>query len=490
MKKVLSVLSIAVLLVALIVIFRTLTYFKDVQVAGESSGEPIEINQAQSVARFARAIQFPTISYEDPSLQDNSSFIQLHQHIEASFPLVHQHATLTKINEFSLIYHLPGSDSDLKPALFMGHMDVVPVDEETLDQWQHPPFSGRIKDGVIWGRGTMDDKVSVFALLEAMELMLAEGQRPKRSIYYAFGHDEEIGGEQGAAKVADYFKSQNIEFEFVLDEGGAITQGLMVGVEQPVAIIGIAEKGFVNLRLTVSAEGGHSSQPPKNTAAGTLSQAIVKIEENPFPTNLEYSQKTFEYVGVSTPFTIRMAMSNLWLFRPLVENMMLANPSSAASIRTTTAATMLRGSSKSNILPTQATAVVNFRILPGDNIEYIKQRITDIVDDPRVEIEAFMGNEPSVVSTTESYGYKLIEKTIRGLDQQVLVAPYLVQGGTDAKHFTGLSDSIYRFMMVRLDQTTLKQFHGVNEQIPVEDYIRAIQFFYAVLSETAEGKTH
>ncbi len=490
MKKVLGVLSLGLVIIAMVVIVRTQTYFDNVQVEIESPVESVQIDEELAVARFARAIQFPTISYEDPEMQDNSSFAQLHQHIETSFPLIHQHATRTKVSEHSLVYHLPGSDPNLKPALFMGHMDVVPIDEATLDQWHQGPFSGVVQDGVIWGRGAMDDKVSVFALLEAMELMLAQGRQPKRSIYYAFGHDEEIGGKQGAANIAELFRSQNIEFEFVLDEGGAITQGLMVGVEQPVAIIGIAEKGFVNLRLTVSAEGGHSSQPPKNTAAGILSQAIVKIEENPFPTNLEYSQKTFEYVGVSTPFTIRMAMSNLWLFRPLVENMMLANPSSAASIRTTTAATMLKGSSKSNILPTQATAVVNFRILPGDNIEYIKQRITDIVDDPRVEIEAFMGNEPSVVSTTGSYGYKLIEKTIRGLDQQVLVAPYLVQGGTDAKHFTGLSDSIYRFMMVRLDQTTLKQFHGVNEQIPVEDYIRAIQFFYAVLSETAEGKTH
>lgn len=489
MKKVLGFLALGIAIIALVVMVRTHTYFENLQVKVDTPVEPVQLDEERAVARFAKAIQFPTISYEDSDMQDNSAFLQLHQHIETSFPLVHQYATLTKVSEFSLVYHLPGSEPSLKPALFMGHMDVVPIDEATLDQWHQGPFSGVVQDGVIWGRGAMDDKVSVFALLEAMELMLAHGQQPKRSIYYAFGHDEEIGGKQGAAKVAEHFRSQNIEFEFVLDEGGAITQGLMAGVEQPVAIIGIAEKGYVNLRLTVNAAGGHSSQPPNHTAAGILSQAIVKIEANPFPTNLEFSQQTFEYVGAYTPFTIRMAMSNMWLFKPLVENMMLSSASSAASIRTTTAATMLKGSSKSNILPTQATAVVNFRILPGDNIDYIKQRIIDVVDDPRVEIEAFMGNEPSVVSTTDSYGYKLIEQTIRGLDQTLLVAPYLVQGGTDAKHFTGLSDSIYRFMMVRLDQTTIKQFHGINEQIPVEDYIRAVQFFYAVLVETAQGDT-
>lgn len=486
MKKPLLFLTLIVVVVIVVVLFRSQTYFSDKQVAIDTPLEAVNFDQKAAIKRFAEAIRIPTVSHEDEALADNTPFIELHQHIVSSFPLVHQHAEQRKISEYSLVYHLKGSDEDLKPVLFMGHMDVVPVDEATLDQWQQPPFSGAIVDGVIWGRGTMDDKVSVFALLEAMELLLESGVKPQRSIYFAFGHDEEIGGEMGAAKVAEHFKAKGIEFEFVLDEGGAITQGLMVGVAQPVAIIGIAEKGYVNLRLTVNAAGGHSSQPPANTAAGILSQAIVKVEANPFPTDLHFTQKTFEYVGYYAPFSIKLAMSNLWLLSSFVEDMMLSAPSSAAGIRTTTAATMLKGSSKSNILPTQATAVVNFRILPGDDIEYIKNRVIKIIDDPRVKVEDYMGNEASVVSTTDSYGYRLMEKTIRGLDQSILVAPYLVQGGTDAKHFVGLSDSIYRFMMVKLDPETLSRFHGINEQITEQDYVSAVQFFYAMLTQVAQ----
>ncbi|MGY0603366.1 MAG: M20/M25/M40 family metallo-hydrolase, partial [Paraglaciecola chathamensis] len=274
---------------------------------------------------------------------------------------------------------------------------------------------------------------------------------------------------------------------FVLDEGGVVTQDMLPGVTSPVAIIGIAEKGFVNLRLTVNAAGGHSSQPPANTAAGILAQAIVKVEAAPFSTDMRFIQDTFKHIGFATDLATRLPMANLWLFSPVVENMMLNIPSSAASIRTSTAVTMLKGSSKSNILPTEAEAIVNFRILPGDTVNSVTQHITKAIDDPRVKIEAFMANEASPVSSTQSYGYQLIEQTIRRLDQDLLVAPYLVQGGTDASKFYGLSDNVYRFMMVKLTPSTMKRFHGVNEQISVEDYLRAIQFYYAMVKQAAQG---
>lgn len=486
MKKLIIFVLLLIAIVASIAVVRTYTYFEDIQVIVESPLVPVKFNHDSAIQRYATSIQFPTVSNDDRTLFNPKPFLQFHQHLQDSFPLVHQQTKRTIVNNYSLVFHLAGSDNSLKPVLFMGHMDVVPVDEATADQWQHPPFSGNVVDGVVWGRGTMDDKVSVLALMEALELMISKGIKPKRGLYFAFGHDEEIGGTEGAAKIAEYFRAKNIEFEFVLDEGGAITEGLLAGIEQSVAIIGIAEKGYVNLKLTVNAAGGHSSQPPDHTAAGILSQAIVNIEANPFPTNLAFTQLTFDYVGKYAPFATKLAMSNLWLLSPIVEKTLLAVPSSAASIRTTTAATMLKGSSKSNILPTQATAVVNFRILPGDSVEFIETRVKEIIADDRVEIEAYMINAPSEVSSTDSYGYRLIEHTVRALDQDVLVAPYLVQGGTDAKHFYGLSNNIYRFMMVKLTPKTMKRFHGVNEQLAKKDYIRAVQFFYAVLLRSAQ----
>lgn len=487
MKKSLSILGLVLVSLLAVLFIRAQTHFDDSQFKVTIPIEPITLDEEAAVERFAKAIQFPTISNDDREQFDPEPFLGLHQHIKQSFPLVHQHAKREVISNYSLVYSIEGSDPSLKPALFMGHMDVVPVDEATRPQWKQGPFSGAISENTIWGRGTIDDKVSVMALLESLELLLSNNTTPKRSIYFAFGHDEEVGGNQGAAVIAQHFAQQNLQFEFVLDEGGAITQDLMVGVTQPVAIIGIAEKGYVNLKLTVNAEGGHSSQAPNHTAAGILSQAIVNIEANQFPANLSLTQDTFERVGYYTPLSTRLPMANLWLLSPIVENVMLKTPSSAAGVRTTTAVTMLKGSAKSNILPTQATATVNFRLFPGDSIEYVTQRITKVIDDPRVQVEAYMGNEASPVSDTDSFGYKLIESTIRRLDDNILVAPYLVQGGTDAKHFVEMSDSVYRFMMVRLSPKTLKRFHGVNEQITVDDYLQAIQFYYALLAQTANG---
>jgi carboxypeptidase PM20D1 len=485
MKKGIWLLLGALSALIVLLVLRAYTVFEDNQVVPDKAFQPLLLNETAVVERLASAIRFPTISYEESNKFDKSAFMGLHEFIETSYPLVHQHMRKTVIGEYSLVYELPGASSTLKPVLFMGHIDVVPVDEATRSQWLHEPFSGDISDDAIWGRGALDDKVTVFALFEAMEHLLAKGLSPKRSVYFSFGHDEEIGGEQGAAQVADWFAEQNIQFEFVLDEGGAITRDLMVGTDKTVAVVGIAEKGYANVRLTINDDGGHSSQPPEHTAVGVLSQAIVKLENNQFPTDFQFINKTFDKIGHYTDFPTRMAMSNLWLLSPLIEGVMLSKPSSAASIRTTTAATMVEGSSKSNILPTQAVGVINYRLMPGTSIADLIEHVTTTINDDRVNIDVYMANEASKVSTMESMGYRLIEQTIRTMQNDTLVAPYLVQGGTDAKHFTALSDSIYRFMMVELNPKTLKQFHGVNEQIPIKDYLSAIQFYGELIKQSA-----
>ncbi|WP_339768292.1 M20 family peptidase [uncultured Paraglaciecola sp.] len=487
MKKILISFAVFILLLSGLLFYRANTFYDDQQFVVENPIKPVKIDTEAALKRFSQAIKIPTISFDDRSQFDHEAFLAFQQYLKDSFPLVHQRANLDVINDYSLLYHLKGSDPTLKPALFMGHMDVVPVDEATADQWQHPPFSGNVIDGTVWGRGTIDDKISVVALMESMEMLLAQNIQPKRSIYFAFGHDEEAGGKDGARQIAAFLAKKNVVFEFVLDEGGVVTQDMLPGVSKSVAVIGVAEKGFVNLRLTVKAPGGHSSQPPAHTAAGILAQAIVKVEASPFSADMRFILETFQHIGFATDLATRLPMSNLWLFSPAVESMMLDSPSSAASIRTSTAVTMLKGSSKSNVLPTEAEAVVNFRILPGDTIDSVTQHVTKAIGDPRVEIEAFMTNEASPVSSTETYGYKLIEQTIRRLDPNLLVAPYLVQGGTDASNFYGLSDNVYRFMMVRLDPKTMKRFHGVNEQILVEDYMQAIQFYYAMVKQAAQG---
>lgn len=488
MKKILLSIAALVIVLLAVVIFRATTVFKNNQYHVSEPLTPIALEESSVLDRFSQALQIPTVSYDDSSQLDHAAFQAFHQHLAQSFPLVHAQTQLTKFNQYSMVYRLKGQNAQLKPALFMGHMDVVPVDEQTKDLWLQDPFGGDVIDGVIWGRGAIDDKVSVLALMESMEWFLSQNKVPHRDIYFAFGHDEEAGGE-GAKAIAKYFAEQNIQFEFILDEGGIIADGIIPGTTQPIALIGVAEKGFVNFRLTVKGEGGHSSQPPAHTAAGILSQAIVNIENNPFDARTEFFNLMFDNIGYSMPLSKRLPLANLWLFEPLVLDTLLKSPSSAASARTTTAVTMLQGSTKSNVLPTIASAVVNFRILPGDTVDSIQAHLERVIDDPRVTLSTELANEASAVSPTDNIGFKLIESSIRRLNDNVLVTPYLVLGATDSRHFQGLSDNIYRFMMVSLNPDSLKQFHGLNEQITVKDYLNAIQFYYAMLEQSASGES-
>jgi len=482
MKMTLGILGLVVLVLA-IMVYRATTTFQD------QSGQPradvlnVTIDEAAAVQRFARSLTYPTISHDDRSNFDSAAFSSLIEYLQSAYPLVHQHMQRTVINGYSLVYHLPGSNPALQPVLFMGHTDVVPVQEDTLSEWTHPPFAGVVEDGVVWGRGSVDDKVGVIGLLEAAEMLLQKGLQPERSLYLAFGHTEEVGGADGAQAIAQHFQEQGIRFDFVMDEGGALTQHIMAGLEQPVAVIGVSEKGYVNLVLTVTDAGGHSSQPPDHTALGILSQAIVRVENNPFPARMDFLLPTFEAIGAYTPFSDRLAMSNLWLLGPLVKGKLLKEPDMAAGLRTTTAATMASASPKSNILPTRAQAVINFRILPGETVETVRQRVVEIIDDERVEVSAEYGSDPSPVSPTDSRGYQLIASTIRAFQPETLVAPYLVRGGTDAKYFYSVSDNVYRFAMIRVTPETVRFIHGIDERIPVEDYLLAIRFYYNLLNQ-------
>lgn len=484
MKKILLFLTVIIIAVVAVVFYRANTVFENNQYQVTEALHPVKIDETAALHRFADAIKIKTISYDDAAKLDPQAFQAFHQHLADSFPLIHQQTRLQKFADYSLVYHLKGQNSQLKPVLFMGHMDVVPVDPNTAYEWLQPPFSGNIVDGTIWGRGTIDDKVTVLALMESLEIFLAKGITPQRDIYFSFGHDEEAGG-NGAKVIAKYFAEQNIEFEYILDEGGLVTQGIVAGTSDPIAVIGVAEKGFVNFDLTVKSKGGHSSQPPAHTAAGILAAAIVKVESHPFEESLEFLGLMFDNIGYSMPLSQRLPLTNLWLLEPLVKSAILSSPTSAASARTTTAVTMLQGSTKSNVLPTVAKATVNFRILPGDTVESIRAHLERVIDDPRVELSTSLANEASAVSPTDHLGFKLIESTIRRIDDSILVTPYLVVGATDSRHFQGLSDNIYRFMMVSLNQETLGQFHGLNEQISVENYLNAIQFYYAILEQSA-----
>jgi carboxypeptidase PM20D1 len=484
-SKLLKATLLILILLLITLVYRAVAVFENRQVAPSELNTDVAIDEQAAVRRFSGAIGYPTVSHDDRSRFDRQAFLDFHRYLEESYPLVHQRLVRTVVNDYSLVYQLRGTDPSLEPVLFMGHMDVVPIDPVTREQWTHEPFSGVVADGKIWGRGSLDDKLSVITLLEAMELLLSEGKQAQRSIFLAFGHDEEVGGADGAARIADWFSRQGIRFDFVLDEGGFVTEDILDSVEHPVAIIGVAEKGWVNLELLVKAPGGHSSQPPDHTAVGILSSAIVTIENNPFPSRLDYMMMTIDEIAADMPFRNRFFLANTWLFSPLIKASLIEDPGKAATLRTTAAATVITGSPKSNILPTRASAIVNFRILPGESGESVRERVVGLIDDERVQVTMQSNWNPSAVAAIDSEAFRTIAGAIRAFDPEILVAPYLVQGGTDARYFYPMSDNIYRFIMARVNPQTIQIVHGIDEHVAVEEFQQAIRFYYLLMARAA-----
>ncbi|NIV42421.1 MAG: M20/M25/M40 family metallo-hydrolase, partial [Candidatus Dadabacteria bacterium] len=371
------------LIITAIVLFNTINS-KPAYVEVESA-EDISIDHAAASNRFAKALTFKTIANKDPLKFPGSEYDGFHRFLVDSFPLVHSRLKKEVVGGYSLLYTWQGSDNTKKPILFMAHQDVVPIAPGTLDKWIHPPFGGKVSDGYIWGRGAIDNKSGVMGILEAVENLLVDGFAPKQTIYLSFGHDEEIGGNDGAKKTVELLQKRGVELEYVLDEGGIITDKMFPGISDPVAIIGIAEKGYISLELVVEGKGGHSSMPPKETTVGILSKAITKLENDPFKPRIDGAAGLmFEKLAPYMPFYERMGLSNLWLFECFALNRITQSQSANAMVRTTTAPTMLEGSNKENVLAAKAKAVVNFRVLPGDTTDTVIKRVTKVVNDKRV----------------------------------------------------------------------------------------------------------
>ncbi len=482
LKRLLFVFGVGLIIVVSVVLIRTLR-FTSRQV--EVDPQPrVAIDGEKIAEHLAKAIQFRTVSHGDAAQFDGDAFLAFHQYLEQTFPKVHSTLIKEVVGNHSLLFTWNGQTEGLKPILLMGHMDVVPVEPGTEENWTHPPFGGRIVDGYVWGRGTIDDKVSILGMLEAVEMLLAQGFHPSRTMYLAFGHDEEIGGLLGAATIARLLLSRGIELEYILDEGGAITYGIVPGVSAPVALIGIAEKGYLSIELTVHSPGGHSSMPPKQTAIGILSTAIQNLERNQFPAEITGATgQLFAYLGPEMPLTERIVFANLWLFGWLVERHLVASSLTNALVRTTTAATMFASGVKENVLPAQAKAVVNFRILPGESVQSVIDHVRESIGDPRVTITPLKKvlSEPSAVSATEASSFENIHRTIRQIFPDVIVAPWLVVGATDSRHYAQLSHNIYRFIPIQMRPEDTRRFHGTNERIAVENYEDCVRFFMQLI---------
>jgi carboxypeptidase PM20D1 len=460
-----------------VIAFRTLSF-----TSRQLNSPPVQesrLDRDAILQRLSEAIRHRTITNEATTDSGSREFQRFHNFLAKSFPRVHERLSKETIGGHSLLYSWKGKDSRLKPVLLMAHIDVVPVDPATESTWRHPPFSGQVANGYIWGRGTMDDKGSVMAILEAAENLLASGLEPQRTTYFAFGHDEEVGGNNGAANIAAALRSRRVELEFVLDEGLNILNGIISGVSSPVALIGIAEKGYLSIRLTVEGAGGHSSIPPADTAIGVMSRGLHKLLATPFSSQLNGPTRLmFEFLGPEMAWPKRLALANLWLFDPLVRKQLASSPLTNATIRTTLAPTIINSGVQENVLPTRAVAVLNLRILPGETIAGTIEHVRRVIDDPRVQLTPLAVRiEPSSVSDIEAQSFKLLHRTIRQITPETIVAPSLLVAATDSRHYSGLTKNIYRFLPITLRPDDAKRFHGIDERISIEDYERCVRFY-------------
>ena len=447
----------------------------------------IELDEAGAVERMAGALRFPTVSQTDRTQIDPKPLDDLAAYFERSFPHVHARLAREKVGQ-SLLFTWAGADPSARPLLLLAHMDVVPVEPGTEANWTHPPFGGVVADGQIWGRGARDDKSSVLALLEAAEWLLTRDFKPPRTVYLAFGHDEEIGGEQGAAKIAALLQSRGVSAD-LLDEGSGVLERMIGGVERPVAAIMAAEKGYYTVRLTARAEGGHSSRPPSVTAVGRLARAVWRVQQNPMPTRLVAPvTDMLDRIAPEVPFAQRLVLANRWLFGRLIRSQMAGNQTQNTLVRTTTAPTVIHAGIKDNVLPSEAYALINFRLLPGDSREDVLAHLREVIGDDGIELkggDGGFGNEASVPSPIDSSAFRLLERTTREIFPEAVVSTGLVTGATDARNYEGVYATRYNFAPQVLTPEDLPTIHGTNERIGVDNYLRMVRFYVQLLRNTA-----
>jgi carboxypeptidase PM20D1 len=474
-----------VVLVA-VVLIRTFTYRPpaEVNLAAVQVAPPVPVDLDLAARHLSQAVQIQTISHQDPAEDRPAEWDRLHAFLETAYPAAHAAMRREVVGEKSLIYTWPGSDPSLAPVILMAHQDVVPVTPGTEKDWRHPPFSGAIADGAVWGRGSIDDKGSLIALFEGVEALANRGFRPRRTVIVVSTEDEEVRG-SGARAVAAALQARGVKAEFVVDEGLAvITNNPVTGGR--LALIGTAEKGYATLKVTARAPGGHSSAPPKDGGgAVTLSKAVVEIADHGFPMEFRGpGAAMLQSMAPKAPFTVRMAVANAWLFKPMILKEVAATPAGAALLHTTIAPTMLKGSPKENVLPQDATAWINYRIAPGDTSAKVMARARAAAGALPV---AFAWEtppaEPSPVSSTTSEGWRTLA-AVAAATTGAPVAPSLVTAGTDSRYLQPVARDVYRFQPMDFGLADIGMIHGTNEHMTLTNLAQSVQF-YARLVATA-----
>ena len=442
--------------------------------------EPVEVDIDAALAALQALIRCKTVSYYDHALEDDSEFEKLVGLLPELYPHVFETCTLTRMDDRALLFKWPGREPG-KPAVLMAHYDVVPVDEKL---WDHDPFAAEVIDGVLWGRGALDTKVTFNGVLFGANTLIAQGFVPKHDVYFAFSGCEETSG-PGAVHIVDWFAEQGIEPELVLDEGGAVVQDVFPGLERPCGLIGIAEKGMATVRFSVESNGGHASAPKPHSPIVALAEAVDAVESDPMPLKLsEPIRKMFDTLGRHTGMPYRTLFSTIDAFTPVLDILTRKTGGNLnALMRTTVAFTQMEGSNAPNVIPPTASVVANIRINPEDRLDGVMAHLEQAVDDPDVKIEVVDGWNPSPVSRTDCAGYERVARAVADTWTDCVVSPYIMMQCSDSRHWGRISDRVYRFCGYDVTAEELATIHGNNERIPVDVLGRNVEFFIRVLKQ-------
>jgi len=442
--------------------------------------ENVSFDQDRATITLQELIKCKTISYKDETKEDYNEYLKFEEKLKVLFPLVHNICTLTKLSKKSLVYFWPGKVNTKEPTVLMSHYDVVPVNTEL---WSEDPFSGIIKDGHLWGRGTLDTKITLNGILNAAEHYIKSGFVPEKDIYFAFSGNEEVLG-YGAVEIVDWFEQQGITPSMVVDEGGAVVDNVFPGVKKSCALVGIAEKGSSEIELVLKSNGGHASSPKPHTVIGELAQACVNIENNPFPRNLSMPVvKMFDILGRESNFLYRIIFANLWLFSGLLDSMCRKSGGELnALMRTTMAFTQMEGSNANNVIPPFAKMGINSRLMSGETSDEAIAYLRKNIKNDRIEIKKNSANEPSTISEVNCLAYSKVEKAIEDTWKDVLVSPYLMFACSDSRHYGRISPYVYRFSAMKLSLEERQSIHGNDEKVPLETISKTVEFYIRLIS--------
>ncbi|MFW5694778.1 MAG: M20/M25/M40 family metallo-hydrolase [Alkalispirochaeta sp.] len=450
----------------------------------------VEPHSHAPLRRLCEAITFPTVNAADPAdIPDREVFSRFEEFLERAFPLVHRTFRREELGDPGLLYTWTGRDPSAAPIILTAHYDVVPADAK--DGWSHPPFGGEVSDDTIWGRGALDDKSSLMAILEAADGLIEAGFTPERTVLFAFGGDEEVTGQRGAGRIAAELAARGVRARCLVDEGTAVVENTVGLVDRPIALIGTAEKGYVDFQMTVRGPDGHASMPRRRTTVGRLARALRRIEGTPFPPRLIPSVREFLVaIAEAAPRTYRPILNHPRLFAPILTRILTGDPKTDALVRTTQAPTMLSGSSAPNVLPARAEATVNVRILPGETVESVRRRFVQVISDPEVTVDVLNpagSGDPVDAAPTDTEVYRQLRGVVSKHFPDAVPAPYLVTATTDSKHYRHVAQAIYRFLPVRMNPALMDTIHGVDERIGVGDYLSMIEFYLDLITQLSGG---